>query len=41
MLQTSEGEVVSEDRGSESRTNGDEFGKPVPLWLDLLPTLLA
>lgn len=31
-LQTSEGEVVSEDRDSESRTNGDEFGKPMPLY---------
>jgi len=32
MFQTSEGEVVSEDRVSKSRTNGDEFGKPAPLY---------
>lgn len=32
MLQTSEGEVVSGDRGSESRINGDAFRKPVHLY---------
>lgn len=32
MHQTSEGEVVSEDRDSEPRTNGGKFGKPVTLY---------
>lgn len=32
MHETSEGEVVSEDRDSESRTNSGKFGKPMPLY---------
>lgn len=32
MHQTSEGEVVSEDRNSEPRTNGSKFRKPVTLY---------
>lgn len=32
MHQTSEGEVVSEDRNAEPRTNGGKFRKPVTLY---------